>query len=270
MELLNSLEASSPLSRNKSESPAINSSIKVDDEYLGKEVSSCPKTLLILDTETTGLDPSKDSCIEIGSILFDVATRSVLAQQSFLIPSDTNDAQAINKIPAEITHLEQAWSKGLDYFSVLTDCSDVLLAHNSAFDRKWFGKKPLPVIDKPWICSMEDIKWPSHLQISNRPSVRDLALAYGIPVWNAHRALTDCIYLAEVLKRCEDLETLLTYALEPRQLVKAKVSYEDRLLAKKAGFRWNDPVPGAWTRRMSEREISALNFSVSPIDQEVL
>ena len=51
---------------------------------------------IILDTETTGLDPSKDKCIEVGSILFHVGSKSVLGQTSFLIPAMTNLAESIN------------------------------------------------------------------------------------------------------------------------------------------------------------------------------
>ena len=96
--------------------------------------------------------------------------------------------------------------------------------------------------------------------------MRDLALAYEIPVWSAHRALTDCVYLAEVFRRCDDLETLILQGLEPRKLMRAQVSYEQRDLAKKAGFTWNDPVPGSWTRRLSERELQKLKFPVMPVE----
>ena len=113
---------------------------------------------------------------------------------------------------------------------------------------------------------MEDISWPLELGLKSRPSVKDLALAYEIPVWSAHRALTDCIYLAEVLRRCSDLETLLMQGLEPRTLMKADVSYEERHLAKDSGFRWNDPIRGAWTRRISQREIRKLPFPVTNVD----
>ena len=162
--------------------------------------------------------------------------------------------------------MPQPWKEGLRYFESMVDRADVLLAHNAAFDRKWFGIKPLPNITKPWICSMEDISWPKELQLKSRPSVRDLALAYEVPVWTAHRALTDCIYLAEVLKRCSELEILLEHGLEPKRLVRALVSYEERYLAKQAGFRWNDPVRGAWTRRISNREISDLPFKVNEVE----
>ena len=113
---------------------------------------------------------------------------------------------------------------------------------------------------------MEDLRWPAERQLRSRPSVRDLALAYGVPVWSAHRALTDCNYLAEVFARCDDLETMLLHGLEPRQLMRARVSYDDRHLAREAGFRWNDPVKGAWTRRLSQREIKSLDFPVEPVE----
>jgi DNA polymerase-3 subunit epsilon len=227
-----------------------------------------PKTLLIIDTETTGLEPENHRCVEVGAILFDVQSRAVLAQQSFLLPAETNAAEPINRIPAAVTRLSQPWKQALHWFQDLLDTADVLVAHNAAFDRQWFGRGELPAVTLPWLCSMEDMRWPADRQLRSRPSVRDLALAYGVPVWAAHRALTDCIYLAEVFARCDDLEQLLLQGLEPRQLVRAKVSYDDRQLARDAGFRWNDPIKGAWARRMSAREIQELSFPVVPVDLE--
>jgi DNA polymerase-3 subunit epsilon len=148
----------------------------------------------------------------------------------------------------------------------MLDQADAVLAHNVAFDRQWFGIGPLPAIEKPWICSMADIQWPADRHLRPTPSVRDLALAYGVPVWAAHRALTDCIYLVQVLERCVDLEELLAAAQEPRQLFRAKLSYAERHRAKEAGFRWNDPVAGAWSRRLSDREALALPFPVQPVE----
>jgi DNA polymerase-3 subunit epsilon len=49
--------------------------------------------------------------------------------------------------------------------------------------------------------------------------------------------------------------------------MKAQVSYDDRQLARDAGFRWNDPVKGAWTRRLSAREVGELPFPVVPQDE---
>ena len=240
----------------------------VDNHSLEK-VNCSPENLLILDTETSGLDSQTDSCIEVGAVLFNVGNRAVLTQISFLLPVDDNPAESINKIPPEITRLKQPFREAIKYFNDLLDISDAMLAHNAAFDKQWFGKGLLPRINKPWICSMEDIFWPKNLNIKSRPSVRDLALAYEVPVWGAHRALTDCLYIVEVLRRCENLDELLIQALQPRQLMIAQVSYENRHLAKNAGFRWNDAIKGAWSRKMSRRDMKKLEFSVHEVEFNV-
>ena len=246
--------------------PPLTSSTPQSALQSAADPQAAARTLLIVDTETTGLDPQLDHCLEVGVILFDVSSRQVLAQQSFLLPVESNAAEAINRIPASATNLPQPWRPALGYLQSLMDAADVLVAHNAAFDRQWFGRGHLPATDKRWLCSMEDMCWPSERQLRSRPSVRDLALAYEIPVWAAHRALTDCIYLAEVFRRCDDLEQLIERGLEPRQLMRAQVSYDDRHLARDAGFRWNEPVKGAWARRLSAREASNLDFPVVPVD----
>lgn len=226
-----------------------------------------PQRLLILDTETTGLDPQRDRCIELGAILFDLPRRSVLSQLSLLFPCEQNPAQAVNGIDPALTQQPQPWQQGLEWFEALLSSADLVVAHNAAFDRQWFGIAPLPPIHKPWLCTMEDIRWPADRCLRANPSVRDLALAYSVPVWAAHRALTDCIYLAQVFERCEDLEQLLVEGLEPRRLYRARLSYEERHKAREAGFRWNEPISGAWSRRLSEREVHRLDFPVVPVDE---
>ena len=143
---------------------------------------AAPGTLLILDTETTGLDPDQDQCVEVGVILFDVAARSVLAQQSFLLPVQVNGAEPINRIPAAVSQRPQPWREALVWFETLVAAADVVVAHNAAFDRQWFGHGQLPAIHCPWLCTMEDLRWPADRLLRSRPSVRDLALAFGVPV----------------------------------------------------------------------------------------
>ena len=229
-----------------------------------------PQRLLILDTETTGLNPPDDVCIEVGAVLFDVPRRSVLSQVSFLLPCERNPAQAVNGIDPLLTRQPQPWQLALRCLLALAEAADLLVAHNAAFDRQWFGVGALPDLGKPWLCSMEDIRWPAERHLRATPSVRDLALAYGVPVWAAHRALTDCIYLAQVFERCTDLEALLRQALEPRRLYRARLSYEERHQAREAGFRWNEPVSGAWSRKLSQREVELLPFPVVPVEEPPL
>ena len=81
-----------------------------------KNKSNSINTILILDTETTGLDENKDELVEIGGILFNIPSRSVLSQVSFLLPVQSNNAEHINGIAAEISNLEQPWQDGLNFF----------------------------------------------------------------------------------------------------------------------------------------------------------
>ena len=227
------------------------------------------QNILILDTETTGLSPADSVCIEVGAILFNVPQKAVVTQLSFVLPCLLNPAEHINHIPASVTTLGPGPQAGLSLFMQLVEQSDAIVAHNTLFDRQWFGQGNLPALpeSKPWICTMADVSWPKELGIKNRPGVIGLALAHGVPVWAAHRALTDCIYLAQVFERCHDLQGLLENAQQPRFLYRALVSYDDRQLAKDAGFSWNSDGGKTWTRKLTEAEVGDLPFSVQKIDQ---
>lgn len=213
-------------------------------------------TILILDVETTAIQPQDGHLLEVGMILFSVADRAVLGQLSFLEPVAENPVEHINKIPAALSSRVPATTfSGLKQAAIdFAQLADAYVAHNADFDRSWVGRF-LP--EKPWICSMVDIEWP--LVEKKNPSLQALALAHGIPVWAAHRALTDCIYLAQVFERTPDLESVLLEGLQPRFVFQALVQYEQNQDARDAGFRW-DKEKRAWLRRMTPAAAQKLQF----------
>lgn len=217
-----------------------------------------PTTILLLDTEATGLSPATDSLCEVGAILFSVPHRAVIQQVSFLLPIDANPVEHINGISPELSRLVDP-RQARQLLVAMAAEADAFLAHNAEFDRQWIEPLLPPILRSlPWICTCEGIRWPG---LRLNPSLTDLALAYGVPVWAAHRALTDCTYLAQVLARDPLLEEHLLQGLEPRRLVVAQVSYDQREQAKAAGFRW-DPAARQWSRRCSQSEIEGLGFPV--------
>jgi DNA polymerase-3 subunit epsilon len=139
-----------------------------------------------------------------------------------------------------------------------------IVAHNADFDRQWFelafsrwGAAKEELDAKPWICTCHGISWGN---VKQSPSLAALALAHGVPVWAAHRALTDCIYLAQIFERDELLLEHLAEGLPPQKLVRACVSFDQKDMARKAGFRW-DPSRKQWTRKCNQKQIAALPFS---------
>ena len=212
--------------------------------------------LLIIDLETTGLDPKQGSKpIEVAAALFSVKHRDILQTVSFLLPNDKNEAEHINRIKPAITKVDQPWRSAMDFFFTMADQADYAVAHNSSFDSKWFGIDPLPALDLPWLDSMS-MDWGP---LSGR-SLRDLALHSGLTITpDHHRAGPDVQLLAGVFTRAENLVQILDDALIPRIPYWADVSYSDRGLAKSAGFKWN-PDRRKWVKDLTEAESKAFEF----------
>ncbi len=225
--------------------------------------------LLIIDTETTGTDPQQDRVIEIGAVLYSATHQSPLAQLSYLLDSPDNAAEPINRIPpAALSILPKSLQyQSLSLLQGMATEANYIIAHNAEFDAQWFDDSKLPILRDcnqkplPWLCSMADMTWPKQSRPSQ--SLINLALDHGIGVSSAHRALTDCQLLAELFTRLEadELNRLICQASRPKALFKALVSYDDRQLAKDAGFRWH-AADKTWRRRMAVEDAPQLPFPV--------
>ena len=129
-------------------------------------VGESTKTGILLDTETTGLDPRKDEVIELGMVKFDylpdghvVGVRGIFS--SFNEPSVP--------IPTEVTALtgitdEMVAGQRIDETAVSAFVEDavIVIAHNAGFDRK-FVERYWPVFErKAWGCSATEVEWRQH------------------------------------------------------------------------------------------------------------
>ena len=129
-------------------------------------VGESTKTGILLDTETTGLDPRKDEVIELGMVKFDylpdgrvVGVRDVFS--SFNEPSVP--------IPTEVTALtgitnEMVAGQRIDeaVVSAFVEDAVIVIAHNAGFDRK-FVERYWPVFERrAWGCSATEVEWRQH------------------------------------------------------------------------------------------------------------
>lgn len=163
--------------------------------------------ILILDTETTGLDPSNGSrLIEVGALLYSVKHKVVVQTLSTFLPTDTNEAENINHIKPEWTMANPCTHSALLFLRDMAKNCFAIVAHNAEFDRR-FIRTVIPAEDefwkKRWICTKANFTWPVRLP---RMRLQDICEGMGVMYTGAHRALTDAQFLADCFSRVEDLE----------------------------------------------------------------
>ena len=223
----------------------------------------------LLDLETTGLDPSEDRAIEVAVTLYDLVQATPIESFASLIRHSENAAFAVNRIALGALGQAPHWDRVWPRVRLLFDRADVIIAHRCDFDRSF-----LPIelqVLRPFVCSKFHIQWPMG---KLGDSLVTLALAHGVGVVAAHRAAVDVDILARLLTRAsemimnddrpEGLVGLMVHAMRPRTKVAAIVSYEDRELAKAAGFTW-EPAAKRWEREIPVDEIAALPFQTRPL-----
>ena len=211
--------------------------------------------VIVLDTETTGLDQRSERIIELAmlSVLVDTATGQpvgpVTTYESFEDPG--------RPIPAaitEITGIDDRMVQGqrIDDARVaeLVQAADLIVAHNAGFDRP-FVEARLPVFaSRAWNCSFAGIDWKA--QGSGSAKLEFLAHERGW-FYDAHRALVDCHALLQVLavplkSGQSGLQQLLQGAMQTRYKLRATGAPFDAKDALKArGYRWDTENRVWWT-----------------------
>lgn len=166
--------------------------------------------ILILDTETTGLNPNPDKCIEVAAILFNVEYRQMVQSITTLLPCDANPVEHINGIRPDLTRTQYSPQNVIVALEGMAMNCDAIVAHNAQFDHKFM--KIVPGLGdafwtKPWVCTRNDFKWPSK---PVRLRLQDICESLDIPYVDAHRALADCSLLANCLAKVDNLAEQIT------------------------------------------------------------
>ena len=203
--------------------------------------------VIVLDTETTGLDSKSESIIELAmlSVLVDTATGlpvgPVTIYESFEDPGKPIPPQI-----TEITGIDDSMVKGqrIDDAAVtaLVQQADLVVAHNAGFDRP-FVEARLPVFaSKSWNCSFMGIDWKK--EGSGSAKLEFLASERGW-FYDAHRAQVDCHALLQVLASpLADGQTgllrLLSGLGQTRYKLRATgAPFESKDKLKARGYRWD-------------------------------
>lgn len=224
--------------------------------------------ILIIDTETTGLDADAQIC-ELAATLYSIsADRGPIASASTLLPfGGENKAESINRISEKLAAQSQTVSlRMIEAICYLANQADYAVAFGIEFDKPYWQT----IVSLPWVCAQNDLSWGYP---NSRFSLHALALWLGIGVSTIHRAGDDVRLLVECFNRVEDLEDRFARAIERAQspwiCLQANVSYDDRELAKQARFTW-DASSKKWVKDIKECDqesfVAGLSFDVEIVD----
>jgi len=205
------------------------------------------RRVIVLDTETTGLDSKSESIIELAmlSVLVDVATGlpvgPVTVYESFEDPG-----KPIPPAIQEITGIDDTMVKGwrIDDVAVaaMVEQADLIVAHNAGFDRPFIEARFPVFARKAWACSFLGIDWKK--EGSGSAKLEFLAAERGW-FYDAHRAQVDCHALLQVLASplgdgLTGLSRLLAGAGQTRYKLRATgAPFEAKDKLKARGYRWD-------------------------------
>lgn len=251
---------------------------------LSKPPAEDCKIGVLLDVETTGLDPTRDEVIELGMVKFAYSDRG---EVTAVVETFCAFNQPSRSIPAEITALtgitdEMVMGQRIDSdaVSAFVTNADIVIAHNAGFDRK-FAERGWPVfVEKCWACSVQEIEWRKHGFDGSRLGYLLAGAGY---FHEAHRAVEDCQALLEILARelPTTNQTALAELLERSRLPTYRIwaeraPFDLKDVLKKRGYRWNDgndARPKAWYIDVSEsqrdNEIQFLKKSIYQRDVDL-
>ncbi|MBB5703080.1 DNA polymerase-3 subunit epsilon [Ochrobactrum daejeonense] len=230
----------------------------------GADRIAFPRLGVVVDTETTGLNPAQEEIIEIGAVAFryaddgsvgDVcATFGALQQPSKPIPADIT---RITGITDEMVKGQTIPRAELD--ALIAD-ADLVIAHNAGFDRPFLERFSPVFENKPWACSVKEIDWTAR-------GFEGTKLGYLIGqsgyFHNGHRAEDDCQALLAVLKEQSGDTTpfaeLLKASRKSRMRIYAENSpFEMKDHLKARGYRWSDGTDGrpkSWWTEVDDDEL---------------
>jgi DNA polymerase III subunit epsilon len=218
------------------------------------------KLAIMLDLETTGLDPHQNEIIELAMVPFRYSSDGQIFE--ILEPFDALQEPSSGSIPEEITRItgitdDMVRGRNIDVDTVtkVAGPAALIIAHNAEFDRK-FAEKSFEVFStKPWACSMTQIPWKEEL--FDGVKLEYLAMKSGF-FYDAHRAVIDCHAGIELLARPLPqsgnlaLQVLLGEARKAICRVWAEGSpFDFKDILKARGYRWsngNDGNPRSWYR----------------------
>lgn len=195
------------------------------------------KRAVFLDTETTGVNTAEDEMIELGYVVVEFDNQGNLGNV-IKIYNELNEP----KLPITNTNIhgisdDMVAGKAIDFKEVTADieAANLVIAHNSGFDRK-IVERYCPVFETlPWACTYKDVDW-------NKLGATTHKLEYLAYVsqffYDAHRAAIDVFATVEIIRRNDAFKQLVLAAMKSKYILSAQGSpFSKKDLLKDRGYK---------------------------------
>jgi DNA polymerase-3 subunit epsilon len=201
-----------------------------------------PVSLVLLDLETTGLDPAEERLIELGAVRLRVnpVNGQLLSIEGAISWYDDPD-RPIPAFITDLTGITDADVAGQRIDDMALDAwlghDPIMVAHNAAFDRPFMECRFAVLGHYRWGCSLKEVDW---RQMGFEGSKLEYLLLKCGYFYTGHHAVTDCLALAQLLHAHPEATLQLLHAVEVKtvkiQAFGAPFDVKDRLKAN--GYQW--------------------------------
>lgn len=224
--------------------------------------------VIVLDTETTGLEHSRDKIMELALLRVDIDLETGLPVGDVQVYDGLEDpGLPIPKEVQEITGITNAMvqDQRLDEerIAALLDGVDLVIAHNAGFDRPFAEARMAQFRGLAWACSFADIPWKAQGRRSSK--LESLAQELGY-FYDAHRAEMDCHALLAVLvaKLPQLPHTGLAHLVEQAhrpsyRLMATNAPFDAKDQLKARGYRWSAEQK-VWHTRVGDSKALQIEF----------
>ncbi|WP_141440115.1 3'-5' exonuclease [Vreelandella titanicae] len=201
------------------------------------------RLFVVVDVETTGLNPSADKIIELGLVRgtfspSEERITSILEAHSRFedpgipIPKLITDITGITDQDVAGKHIDDAW------LAMMIQGDPLLIAHNAEFDRQFMDSR-FPACEKQiWACTLTEVDW-KKLGYEGR-KLEYLLSKHGY-FYQGHRAAVDCLATAWLMHcQPEAFPLLLASARQKTFVVRAfGAPFDVKDTLKSRGYRWH-------------------------------
>ena len=207
---------------------------------------------VIVDFETTGLDPAKEEVIEAGLVKFRFSETDEITGVSDVFQSYNEPSIPIPALVTNLTGITNEMVAGhridIATLEAFVADADIIIAHNASFDRK-FAERLSPTFENMhWACTQTEIDWRKHGFGGAKLGYLLADIGY---FHNAHRAIDDCHALVEILARPlpATARTMFAELIDCARRTTVRVwaqgsPFDLKGALKARGYRWNDGTDG--------------------------